>query len=203
MRRTQDPTGYKHTAPPPLRRTQDPPGYKHTAAPLVENPRPLGVVIRRLHPVENPRPLGVVHRVYIQDCWRPTPSATRGCNNNNVVSGNNIYATLRFRFSLISIPFQGPLGAFLLFLFFQWYTSGPLTAVDVGHRRIHTRACAAHPTMPSFHPPHPIDQGLLLPALRRQGVSRGAQAAGLDRQTGAASGAYCLSQPPAGRPTLL
>ena len=28
----------------------------------------------------------------------------------------------------------------------------------------------------------------------------GAQAAGLDRQTDAASGAYCLLQPPAGRP---
>ena len=35
------------------------------------------------------------------------------------------------------------------------------------------------------------------------GSVEGAQAAGLDRQTDAASGAYCLLQPPAGRPTSL
>ena len=32
------------------------------------------------------------------------------------------------------------------------------------------------------------------------GIVVGAHAAGLDRQTDAASGAYCLLQPPAGRP---
>ena len=74
-------------------------------------------------------------------------------------------------------------------------------ADDVGHLHIQTRLRAAS-TDAVFHPPHPIDQGYAsTDALVGTGSVVGAQAAGLDRQTdAAASGAYCLLQPPAGRP---
>ena len=55
----------------------------------------------------------------------------------------------------------------------------------------------------NFHPSHPIIQGLASTgACAGRDCPRAPTVAGLDRQTAAASGAYCLLQPPTGRPLI-
>jgi len=103
--------------------------------------------------------------------------------------------------------------AFLLFRFYSlWYfdstfysTSILFSMVHLGAARgpstyIRARVRAASTDI-VFHPPHARStRDTLLPTLSSAGIVVGAHAAGLDRQTDAASGAYCLLQPQAGRP---